>query len=71
MKKIKQINNLIIKYEVVEGFDATAIGGPKVTYTEPKEHYYVFSPKGVCWEDFDNLEDAEEFCRETKDFVRR
>jgi len=44
MKKLKQINYLTIKYDLVKGFNATLIGGPKVTYDEPKEQYYVCTP---------------------------
>ena len=51
-KKIKQINNLIIRY------------------TEEYQ-YSVWTPDGRCWEDRMTLEQAEEFCRNTKDFVSR
>ena len=51
-KKIKQINNLTIRY------------------TEAYQ-YAVWTPDGRCWEDRMTLEQAEEFCRKTKDFVRK
>ena len=51
-KKIKQINNLTIRY------------------TEEYQ-YSVWTPDGRCWEDRMTLEQAEEFCRNTKDFVSR
>ena len=33
--------------------------------------YQVWTPDGRCWEEFDELEDAEYFCKETKDFVKK
>ena len=51
-KKIKQINNWIIRYAELY-------------------QYSVWSPDGKCMEDRLTLEQAEEFCRENKDFVRR
>lgn len=51
-KKIKQINNLTIRY------------------TEAYQ-YSVWTPDGVCWEDKLTLQQAEEYCRETKDFVKK
>ena len=51
-KKIKQINNLTIRY------------------TEAYQ-YAVWTPDGRCWEDRMTLEQAEEFCRNTKDFVSK
>ena len=51
-KKIKQINNLTIRY------------------TEEYQ-YSVWTPDGRCWEDRMTLEQAEEFCRNTKDFVNK
>lgn len=51
-KKIKQINNLVIRY------------------TEAHQHA-VWTPDGRCWEDGMTLEQAEKFCRDTKDFVKR
>ena len=51
-KKIKQINNLIIRYSEMYG-------------------YSVYTPDGICWEDNLTLEQAEQYCRETKDFLRR
>lgn len=49
-KRIKQINNLVIRY------------------TEAYQ-YAVWTPDGRCWEDRMTLEQAEEFCRKTKDFL--
>lgn len=51
-KKIKQINNLIIRYKEDNG-------------------YSVWTSKGICWEDRLTLEQAENYCRETLDFVSR
>ena len=51
-KRIKQINNLVIRYTDMY-------------------QYSVWTPDGRCWEDRMTLEQAEEFCRNTKDFVRR
>ena len=49
-KKIKQINNLQIRY--AEAYQ-----------------YAVWSPDGRCLEDRLTLEEAEEYCKETKDFI--
>lgn len=51
-KRIKQINNLVIRY--TEDFQ-----------------YSVWTLDGRCWEDRSTLDQAEKFCRDTKDFVRR
>lgn len=51
-KRIKQINNLVIRY------------------TEAYQ-YAVWTPDGRCWEDRMTLEQAEEFCRKTKDFLAK
>lgn len=51
-KKIKQINNLIIRYT-------------------DEFQYSVWTPFGQCWEDRMTLEQAEEFCRNTKDFTHK
>lgn len=51
-KRIKQINNLVIRY------------------TEEYQ-YSVWTPDGRCWEDRMTLEQAEEFCRNTKDFLAK
>lgn len=51
-EKIKQINNLIIRYREDNG-------------------YSVWTQKGICWEDSLSLEQAENYCRETLDFVSR
>ena len=53
-KKIKQINNLEIRY------------------TELYQHaVWVMGKYGACLEDRMTLEQAEEFCRNTKDFLKR
>ena len=39
-----------------------------ITYTEVHK-YAVWTPDGRCWEDRMTLEQAEDFCRNTKDFV--
>lgn len=41
-----------------------------IYYTEIYK-YAVWSPDGRCYEDRLTLEQAEEFCRENKDYVRR
>lgn len=51
-KRIKQINNWIIRYTEIY-------------------QYAVWSPDGRCYEDRLTLEQAEEFCSENKDYVRR
>lgn len=51
-KKVKQINNLVIRYSEQYG-------------------YSVYTPDGRCWEDRLTLEQAEQFCKETKDFIGR
>ena len=51
-KKVKQINNLIIRFEPFFG-------------------YSVWTPDGRCWEDRMTLKQAEEYCRETTDFVKK
>lgn len=50
-RKIKQINNLTIRYTKIYG-------------------YAVWTPDGRCWEDRMTLEQAEEYCRQTKDFCK-
>ena len=37
----------------------------------PDHGYAVWTPDGRCWEDRLTLEQAEEFCRKTLDFVKR
>lgn len=51
-KKIKQINNLIIRYTDIY-------------------KYSVWTPDGRCWEDRMTLEQAETFCKNTKDFIKK
>ena len=51
-KKVKQINNLVIRFEPFFG-------------------YSVWTPDGRCWEDRMTLKQAEEYCRETTDFVKK
>jgi len=70
MKKVKQINNLIIKYEEIKSIDSTVIGGLKTEYNPPLKNYSVWHNK-TCLEDRLTLEQAEEFCRETKDFISK
>ena len=50
-KKIKQINNLIIRYTEIY-------------------QYAVWTNDGRCLDDRLTLEQAEQYCRETKDFIR-
>ena len=51
-KRIKQINNLVIRYTEIY-------------------QYAVWGPNGICLEDRLTLAQAEEYCRNTKDFVVR
>lgn len=71
MKKVKQINNLVIKYREIEKIDSTAIGDHVTEYNPPLQDYSVWTPDNRCLEDRLTLEQAEEFCKETLDFVRR
>lgn len=50
-RRIKQINNLIIRYTNAY-------------------QYSVWTPDGRCWEDRLSLTEAEELCKNTKDFIR-
>lgn len=62
MKKVKQLNNWIIKEkredEVPMGIDL-------------ESRFAVFSPEGVFMEDNLTLEKAEEFCSKNLDYVVR
>lgn len=51
-RRIKQINNWIIRYTEIY-------------------QYSVWSPDGRCYEDRLTLEQAENYCKENTDFVRR
>ena len=51
-KRIKQINNLIIRHTEIY-------------------QYAVWTLDGRCLEDRMSLEQAENFCKETKDFIRK
>ena len=53
-KKIKQINNLEIRYTEIYQY---------AVWTKGRE--------ATCLEDRMTLEQAEEFCRDTKDFLNR
>ena len=53
-KKIKQINNLEIRYTELYNYSVWTMG-----------------KYGKCLEDRMTLEQAEEFCKNTKDFLRR
>lgn len=52
MKRIRQINNLTIRYSDVY-------------------RYSVWTPDKRCLEDRLTLEQAEEYCTDTKDFLRK
>ena len=54
----------------MKGKKIKQINNLSIYYTE-MYGYSVWSPYGVCLEDRLTLEQAEEFCRETKDFVNR
>lgn len=51
-KRIKQVNNLLIRYTEIY-------------------QYAVWTPDGRCLEDRMTLEQAEGFCRDTKDFIKK
>lgn len=60
MKKIKQINNLVIKQDTARqiSYFGNIMDNPNHL------KYPVFSPSGICMEDgFASLEDAEDFCK--------
>lgn len=60
MKKIKQINNLVIKQDTARqiSYFGNIMDNPNHL------KYSVFSPSGICLEDgFASLEDAEDFCK--------
>lgn len=67
MKKIKQINNLIIKVDTSEGINYFG----RISANKNYNKYSVWTPDGICWEDGLTLKEAEIFCKETKDFRRR
>lgn len=52
MKRIRQINNLTIRYSDVY-------------------QYSVWTPNKRCLEDRLTLEQAEEYCTDTKDFLKK
>ena len=53
-KRIKQINNLVIRYTELYQYAV-----------------WVMGKYGKCLEDRMTLKQAEEFCRSTKDFLKR
>lgn len=66
-KRIKQINNLIIKQDTAESiqiFNRSPISNPNY------KKYSVWTPDGKCWEDGLTLTQAEEFCKETTDYLK-
>ena len=67
MKRIKQINNLIIKLDDAEHLNYFG----KVSRNPMYNTYSVWTPYGGCLEDNLTLESAIEFCKETKDFCVR
>lgn len=54
-KRIKQINNLTIYWNPEQGLQG----------------YKVYTPDGRCWEDNLFLRQAEYYCKNTTDFIRR
>lgn len=67
-KRIKQINNLIIKQDTAESiqfFNHSSTSNPNFG------KYSVWTPNGKCWEDGLTLAQAEEFCKETTDYITR
>lgn len=60
MKKIKQINNLIIKQDTARQISYFGNIMDNPNYLK----YSVFFPSGICIEDgFVSIEDAEDFCK--------
>lgn len=47
------------------------INNLSIYYSYLYSRYQVWTPDGRCWEEFDELEEAENYCRETKDFIKR
>lgn len=66
-KRIKQINNLIIYQDIAEriNYFGNTMNNPNFNKCS------VWTLDGRCWEDGLTLEQAEEFCRDTQDFVSR
>jgi aromatic ring-opening dioxygenase LigB subunit len=62
MKKVKQINNLIIKEKRPDEI---------ATFEKEEQRYCVFTPHGIYLEDNLTLEQAEDFCKNTKDFLNK
>ena len=66
-KRIKQINNLVITRDEVAIIDYFG----KAVINPNYGKYSVWTPDGRCWEDGLSLEQAEDFCKNTKDFLTR
>lgn len=66
MKRIKQINNMIIKLDNAP--DMVYFGN--VQKNPLYGSYSVYAPDGRCLEDRLTLEQAEELCNVTTDFIK-
>lgn len=67
MKRVKQINNLVIKQDTVKYIYRNGYTFANSNYG----FYRVYTPNGICLEDRLTLKEAEDFCKETLDFVKR
>ena len=71
-KRVKQINNLVIKQDTSKELFNMTCGLIKSSALNPNYlKYSVWTPDGRCWEDGLTLEQAEEYCRNTKDFIKK
>lgn len=66
-KKIKQINNLTIYQDTIKqvNYFGNIMDNPNF------EKYSVYTPDGRCLEDRMTLEQAEDLCKNTKDFLKK
>lgn len=67
MKRVKQINNLIIKLDNIETINYFGHISKNPKYNT----YSVWTQTGICLEDNLKLEQAIEFCKEIKDYCKR
>ena len=66
-KRIKQINNLTIYQDMSKTINYFGEIKENPNYGKCS----VWTPDGRCWEDRLTLEQAEDFCRNTKDFLAK
>lgn len=64
-KKIKQINNLVITQDTTKAINWFGEARFNPNYGK----YSVWTPDGRCIEDGLSLKQAEEFCKNTKDYI--